>query len=337
MDSLQELKIPWQGRPAEWKDIPRDYLPSCSIHGVVTDSSGSVVGTLTPLSAIGEGTFGHVDKMQWEDSSSGKRMILAMKRPNNSKIDMFLESLLQWKLRKKLAEFGIAYCVPEVHLIFRYKPSNADNAWFLMEYFEPKLLLCWLLEELPQYKQSASLVFCKLLLQISLFLEVFQNTLKVDHRDLKGDNILIVNKPCSTEVHWNSEDLIIDFPFHIVFLDFGFACLDKLFDLQEPDGLPVLKACPKVGRDIFQILVMVWSSRTLRGLLEPEWGNWFRAKLNGVYPRRNFARLVETCRDLEWLHGVTEDREFTAPLCAPFYVIRECMQRLHQLQHPNKT
>ena len=159
-------------------------------------------------------------------------------------------------------------------------------------------------------------------MQIALVLEVLETELLFDHRDLKMNNILIVDKPVSINIEWRGETKQLNFPFHIVFIDFGFSCEGGFVDIRAGEGLPPLDACPKIGRDLFQFLVSVWSLRDVRDNMERAWGLWIRSCL-GVY-----VTLVDRHTTLDWMYTVTDQHGFTAPQCAPAAVIAECMSRL---------
>jgi serine/threonine protein kinase len=314
--SLRELHIDWEGSPEKWHEIPHTLLPKCSLNGIISDTSGNKLFTLTPTGSLGSGTFGYIDSFL----KDGKQ--LAIKRPKTDGVHLFIEALIQWKTHKDLKPFGLEGCVPKVHDIFFYRPTS--SVWFSMDMYDPILFSIWCSAHLP----SQPNLFPYILLQLALILDVFEGELKLDHRDLKVNNMLIAKESFSVNIRWNHSDKKITFPFRIIFIDFGFACMGKRVDAR--DGLPVLDTCPKVGRDFFHILASIWSIPSLRDVLNPIWGTWVRSRLSSgsgsVKTKEAYVRLAESGKDIEWIHIATKDPNFQAPLCAPKEIISDCMR-----------
>jgi len=311
---LDSLRINWSGLPSAWNTLPRSLLPTCSTAGIIKDTSGNFIAQLFAKNPLGQGTFGRVDAFIRKTSTD--ESTVALKRPKHPNLDLFQEALFQWKLHNDLYRYGISFCVPKVIDIVRYEPSN--DIWFTMEAFEPVLLSDW------SVKHATAENIPLLLLQIALILEVFEQEFYMDHRDMKVNNILVVNESVNLKINWKTKKEIT-FPFRIVFIDFGFACTN-LLDLR--DGLPQLNSCPKEGRDIFQILVSLWRIRSLRTRLEPSWGKWIRSCIESANPA--YLRLTEQSDNLNWMYDATDLKGFRAPLCAPWRIIQDCMEILEQ-------
>jgi hypothetical protein len=60
-----------------------------------------------------------------------------------------------------------------------------------MESYDPVLLSTWCLHYITK---GHTAIFGLVLLQIALILEVLENELQVDHRDLKVNNILVIDE-----------------------------------------------------------------------------------------------------------------------------------------------
>jgi len=316
--SLVELGIQWKSSPKLWHTIPKSLLPSCDIYGHVRDASGLSLFKLTAVKPLGEGTFGKVDSFLQESATTKKHV--AIKRPKHPKLNLLTEGLFQWKLHNDLQKYGLSFCIPKVDRIFTFKTTG--DIWFSMSAYEPTLLSSWCVTNLKRDGKT----FCLLILQISLILQIIEDILKVDHRDLKVNNMLVIDEPKEIQISIGSVKKKITFPFYIVFIDFGFACFSDILDMRA-DGIPPLDFCPKEGRDMFQTLVSIWRIDALRAILEDVWGNWFRAKIGSA---GKYLGLTESAKDLTWMYAVTENREFRAPLCAPGMIIKDCLRFLEQ-------
>jgi len=313
--SLAELGIQWTSSPRLWHMIPKTLLPSCDIYGHVRDASGVSLFRLRALKPLGEGTFGQVDAFISYTETSKKHV--AIKRPKHPNLNLLTEALFQWKLHNDLQKHGLSFCIPRVDRIFTFKTTG--DIWFSMSAYEPTLLSTWCVSHL---KRDGKL-FCLLILQISLILQIIEDILKVDHRDLKVNNMLVIDEPREIQISIGNVKKKVLFPFYIVFIDFGFAC-SNILDMRA-DGIPPLDFCPKEGRDMFQTLVSIWRIDVLRAVLEEVWGNWFRAKIGSA---GKYVALTESAKDLTWMYAVTENREFRAPLCAPSMIIKDCIRFL---------
>jgi serine/threonine protein kinase len=308
--SLTELGIEWKGSPRFWNTIPLSLLPSCDIRGRVSDASG-LLFTLKPLKTLGAGTFGSVDAFLCEEDNQKK--YVAVKRPRHPRVNLLTEALFQWKLHNDLKPYGLSFCIPKVNKIFTYKPTG--DVWFSMTQYEPSLLSSWCIRNLRKDGKT----FASLVLQIAMALEVIEDILRIDHRDLKVNNMLVIDEPIDIPITTDGVKKKMTFPFRIVFLDFGFACLGKELDIK--NEMPI-DFCPKEGRDMFQILVSIWRIDTLRTVLEEVWGSWIRSKIG------RYTGLAEGASDLTWMYAVTDNTEFKAPLCSPDLIIKDCIKFL---------
>ena len=309
-----------QNSPLLWNQISIEDLSSCSIRGELFDTSGVYICTFKPTRKLGEGTFGTVDAFDRVDIHGIKKV--AIKRPNFQESNLLLEALFQKKLHNDLLEFGLT-CVPEVYDIFVYKPTG--EIWFSMELFEPLLVSEWCKR---MHFSANPLTFIRLLLQLALILEVFERELDIDHRDLKINNMIIVDEPIKIDITWKGIEKTLEFPFRVVLIDFGFACIKSTIDIKDSKTIPPLHACPKTGRNMFQILVSLWNIKSLRNDLEASWGDWIRKRIRTVDPQFSCISLLERGMGLDWMYLVTEHKSFCAPLCAPSLIIRECMRMI---------
>ena len=321
VESLDSIGIKWKGSPSNWATIPRGILNTCTIHGNVIDSSGIHLYKLSAIGPLGDGTFGTVDSYN-ALYADGSQRVVAVKRPKHPEVDLFMEALFQWRVHKSLQEYGLGFSIPEVYNIFRYK-QNGD-VWFSMRAYTPVLLSAWCLKNL----RRDGTTFGYLILQISLVLEVMENALRIDHRDLKVNNIIVVDEKSEISIAWKGVAKKISFPFHVVFIDFGYACAGDIIDIKSHDGIPPIDLCPKEGRDMFQILVSLWRIDALREILESCWGGWIRSRIESAEPHFSYLRLAESAPSLNWMYSVTDNTKFRAPLCAPSIIIQDCMRIL---------
>ena len=292
----------------------------CNVTGEVYDSSGGFICKYIPLQSLGEGTFGYVDLFNRKDAS-GKMLRVAMKRPKFPESKLLDEASFQRDLHTELIMYGLSGCVPKVYDIFTHQPTG--DVWFTMEAYEPVLVSQWCIRSVEGGDKKG---FALLLLQIALIIEVLEIELKIDHRDLKINNMIVVDEPVTIDINWKGAPKSITFPFRIVIVDFGFACQGKHLDVRRGDGLPPLDACPKEGRNIFQLLVSLWNIQSIRANLGESWTRWFHNKISEVFPLSPCVSLAESSKSLDWMYSLTESTEFRAPRCIPQSIIRDCMR-----------
>jgi len=309
--------------PTSWKIPLLKNLPICNIKGELYDTSGIFICKYKPIKSLGAGTFGHVDAFQ-RKSANGKSTVIALKRPKFPEMKLLNEAIFQRQLHNDLIDYGLSGCVPQVYDIFRYQPTN--DIWFTMEAFEPLLVSQWCIKTLVLPEKRNYMIL--LLLQIALIIEVFEIELKIDHRDLKINNMIVVDEPTNINIQWKGVNKSIFFPFRIVFVDFGFACKGEEIDIKDFTNIPPLSACPREGRNIFQVLVSLWNIQTLRNTLETTWGQWIRERISKVFPKTPCVSLIENAVGLDWMYTLVENKEFQAPLCAPNKIIHDCMNML---------
>lgn len=318
--SLHQLGIAWKGSPRLWNTIPLSSLPTCCIRGMVRDVSGTLLFTLRPKGPLGKGSYGTIDAF-YKKVPEQEETIIAVKRPRNTEDSILMEALVQWYLGNKLSSYTILPCIPTVHEIFLYKPTN--TIWFTMDVFTPMLFSQWCVKRIP----SQPNLFPLIMIQMSILLEVFQKDALLDHRDLKVNNILIIEEATTFPILWEEKETTITFPFRIIIIDFGFACVNNTVDVK--DGLPNLDVCPKEGRDMFQLLVSLWNIPILRTSLESKWGEWVRNALRSAKGDSNaYIRLTEGKNPITWMYTITQDIHFIAPHCSYSYILSECMKTI---------
>jgi serine/threonine protein kinase len=101
-------------------------------------------------------------------------------------------------------------------------------------------------------------MFFHILFQLSFLLHTIQKHLPLDHRDMKLDNLWIVEAPVKYTVHLPAiVPTTYTAPIRVVLLDFGFACLgtaEQTTVLNLGNVIPDVDPCPKEGRDLYHIL-----------------------------------------------------------------------------------
>jgi serine/threonine protein kinase len=110
-------------------------------------------------------------------------------------------------------------------------------------------------------KEQNSRDFLEILAQIAYILYHLQSSLRLNHRDVKINNILIRRR--RTPVTLDLDGLSLKTQFEITLIDFGFACVgcpppkQPLTAFQAGSWFPFGELCCKAGRDIAQLLFCI--------------------------------------------------------------------------------
>jgi serine/threonine protein kinase len=234
---------------------------------------------------------------------------ICIKIPHVSSFSLCPEAILQWMAEQSLESSGIRGAVPHIYDIFQY----AGEVRMSMSFIEGVSLLDFILES-----ASPERVFLQALLQISFLLAYLEETLHLDHRDLKGDNILIRLSPIEYTAKIGGVERKISAPFQVVLLDFGFSCLgeDGQAVVSLSDGLlPRVDPCPKEGRDLFQLIASLWSVPFFRKKMNPAIQKEIEELLS--YKKKPYASLVKQTREISWIYLLVSDSEFKHPPLHP--------------------
>jgi serine/threonine protein kinase len=196
-----------------------------------------------------------------------------------------------------------------------------------MEYIAGISVLDWFSKSLTPDRD-----FLFLLAQICLSLLCLETNLGLDHRDLKLDNLLIKQQPCTLQLTVKEKQWTLTAPFTVVILDFGFACLGSKELRGKPvinlgDGiLPPMDPCPKEGRDLFQLLTSFLRyelfSKKISSPLHQQIDTWLSIGSKSYGP---MARRWST---ENWTYLVASQRDFAVPSCCPLNILKDILPAL---------
>ena len=152
-------------------------------------------------------------------------------------------------------------------------------------------------------------------------------------RDLKPDNILIKSEEVKVHTLVTQDYTITIQPSPTAILvDFGFSCLGpgKAPWIQAGDDvLSSFDACPRVGRDIFMLLVFLLWRKDIQESLTDEHLDFLKSSLRLTTER--WKQMQINSNPVQWIYTLITERGFECPALTPLTWIQTCATRFPEL------
>ena len=265
---------------------------------------------LTYGECINQGTYGMIMK--------GLRdgIPVAVKIPKGAGYSLCQEALVQHVAYTTLEAAGIHGAVSRVIDIF----DNGGDTRFSMEEIKGVSALQYFMES-PNPIEAWFFI----LSQVAFILGFLEETLELDHRDLKATNIWIKRDvSISYKMKIGGDEWRIQSACQVVLLDFGFSCIGKdgiaVVNVAH-DVFPKLDPCPKEGRDIFQFIISMWSIKEVRDKLPPQIHSWIEEILK--YKSISYSDVSQKMKHSGWSYLVVGDAKFSHPVMHPISILRQ--------------
>jgi serine/threonine protein kinase len=239
--------------------------------------------------------------------------------------DSFInEGLIQYYSYKILEKYNLQFSIPKVYEIF----LKSNSIYLCMEYLETITFDTFLLES---KQQENDLLYS--LLQVCIILNILENKIYFNHRDLRITNILILKKPVSYTFNYSNKKYSMQTSFLICLIYFGFACIGKektTMNANEKLFSNNVK-CLKDGRDIFQLLVSIWSIKEIRDKVNES----FKEKINVLlnHPDNIYSNLPKwkeyiNLEETKWTYTFTGCEDFCMKHLKPKHLIGTLIELL---------
>jgi hypothetical protein len=275
--------------------IPETLIPKELITGEIRDSTGLKRCKLEYKETVNHGSYGYIQRVLRD------RVICVCKRPLRTGDSFMTEAIVQLLAYHTLEKRGI-HAVPKVLDIYRY----VSEVRFTMEYIAGHSAL----EEIYN-STDPDTTLLQILAQTCLLLGILEETIHLDHRDLKMTNLWIRATPVTYSVRLGSQKWTLTAPFQVVILDFGFACIGdgrghSVVNLGEV--IPDLDPCPKNGRDLYQCIMSLLSVEKVKYRLSP-------------VMQESLKTLVGPTSSLTMTYLITAHPRFSLPSLCPSYLL----------------
>ena len=288
------------------------------------------------------GSYGIVERVTCYETSINEneqimheQEILYRKRSRNRE-SLLCEACFQIASRQLLKKYGCEDIISEVKDIVCF---NDDSIGFTMVPFNNMSFLSAVIDKMSE----EDIVAC--IGHIALIIWILADELGINHRDLKGNNILIGLKTLynkapspifgsinSTENKVTSsrkkmsikyKDFLIEIGPHpsVHFVDFGFACCGtgKDTEISATNYFPSTDPCPKQGRDIFQLLTHIYLTIYNRNAKIVKYIEELLELPGRDYPA--FLRMHGD-KSIDWVYFLLGSSNFTAPNCEPYNILK---------------
>lgn len=307
----------------ELSSIPSSLFPILNLKSELRTGSKELRAHLYLKQIVNGGSFGDIRLATREDEK--EKQDVYVKSPRLDAMNLQTEALLQYCAYQCLVKHSILWAVPKVYDIFRYQ----NKTHFSMQKMEGVFLDRWF-----HSSKQPDTDFFLMMAQLSILLCLLHQCIGLDHRDLKADNLLLSPHPCRLQFQYGARTYILDSPFQVHMLDFGFACLgnttadSSLAFVNLGDGvLPAIDPCPKEGRDLFQFLLSILCVKTIRSALSSSCmtsiESWTGTKFSSMAQKMS--------EDTSWIYLLTSSTEFTSPKSTPYSVLRDIVLLLPEL------
>ena len=325
MYDASEIGLDWKGSLQTLSSAPYSKCSFTTADCLLKDSTGKIRCELIVEEIVADNTLG---KLRWAKRrvNNETRVDCLVKKPikqTNTK----QEAVIQWLCHKSLAEHGLGLHCPKVHDLFVYSKA----LWFSMAPVYNAPLFDTYLRSLPGWgtKQAENgTAILKILCQVGMCCLVLERTIGFNHRDLKPDNILVkLDVVKQHDLKWKNEyEIKIAASPTAVLVDFGFSCLGPGSApwIQAGDGvLPPFDSCPKVGRDIFMLLVFLLWRRDVRDSLIPAHLDFIKSSLHLTEER--WSQMMNMNRNpIDWVYMLITERGFQCPALDPWVWLQTC-------------
>ena len=289
--------------------VPLKGLPRQSITGVIQPR----VAGVPPRCRIfydqteNKGGYGLIQRIRRQPAPPGAPE-LCVKSPHDAHYSLSAEALTQWLAASALEKAGVHGAIPHVYDIYEY----IGETRFSMEYIQGKSAVDTVANSQGGSPHTVEGVWLQILAQASLLLGYLGETIRIDHRDLKADNLWIRWRPVDYTLRVGGVTWRLTAPFQVVILDFGFACLggeDGNSVVSLSDGyLPALDPCPKGGRDMLYLVGSMWSLPSVRARMSAEFAREMDQLLS--QDGANYNKVTQLTSASEWIILKVSDPAF---------------------------
>jgi serine/threonine protein kinase len=296
---LEESVLPKQYIDGSLRPVTSRHQPRCTI------SYGPVLA------------HGRNGVISYASRTPGKKEAICIKRPMEADFSLCAEALIQWICSRSLESAGIYGAVPAVHDIFQY----AGETRFSMDFIEGVSAV----DAMLQCPEPDTL-WLQILAQAALILGYLEENVRLDHRDLKANNLWIRQRPVQYSLKVGGIQWEVTAPFQVVILDFGFSCIgndagNAIVSLS--DGVvPKIDPCPKEGRDLFQLVASMWSVEGIRDRIGSEIAEDIELLLK--HRAASYIDMVkDTTKSHWWVYLTVSHRQFKHPPLHPVSLLQK--------------
>jgi hypothetical protein len=316
MISLRPFGIDFEG--------PVEAADAAAVPEVITrfDPKGSTLWTqdrrryLEEVESTFVGGYGIVYTLNAYERLADNRLkfieTMYEKRSKKGGTDLFLEACLQILAYNKLSELGYGYAIAQTRDLLRWPDGDIS---FTMKPFNDVKNMHEMMESLIAAGlkgRAFDMWWVPLFVQTVVLMGLLEEHLRLNHRDLKGDNILVSltgsQKQKEVMIGDRRWSYIYRQELHVV--DFGFACRGTAD--QGPASASAgtffgqFDVCPKGGRDIYILLCYFYAQSTFRASASPTLLDFVKERIG----RDDILRHLE-------LHGTKRTKQIYLMLGSP--------------------
>jgi len=245
-------------------------------------------------------------------------------KTSEKKFSLLKEAVLQSFAFAALSFHGITWAIPEVKSIFRH-PTKGTG--FLMTHTKDTEIFANFLQRKMNWRHASEnndRILIEIICQLAVYLHILENTLQMNHRDLKCTNVVLIQEtdPFTLDYVYLKQKFTLRTRLRTVLVDFGFAC-SHLGETIVAAGnyLPVFDGCPKEGRDLFLFFAHLWNIEAVRNCITPRFKEWLKNRL--ISPKMAWADYLIRIKDsmLKSAYLFTTSEKFSMPFCTPIGVL----------------
>jgi serine/threonine protein kinase len=276
------------------------------------------------------GSFG-VPYLAYRETPDGNGDYVFIKTCPDFPKSLLLEAILQCTARSVLGYYGFPKAVSRVIDIlqhpkdgFIFSVERSPGVSIFSDYLKSKIK--WGNPCVENDKLVLSVIS-----QVASYVYILESAIGFNHRDIKGTNVLMIADcaPYVKHVDINGHKWSLHASTRAILIDFGFACIGHPSGssiVSAGEHLPEIDFCPKLGRDMFILLINLWNVEDFRESVTDATRDLFRRWLQG--PVTNWAdwlmsAVEEASKNLEGMYLLSNADHFTSKPCAPLNILRD--------------
>jgi serine/threonine protein kinase len=287
---------------------------------------------ITPEVIEFTGRYGVVEKVHVEEfidsplgSPTGQPVVHTWYRKIPTETaSLSCEGFFQHAAREVLKTYGLEGAVAAIRGI--YRESSEGRGVFLMEPFTNITLLNDALDGGMCNEDDV----VSIISQIALLLYILGVCLDMNHRDLKTNNVLLVPAAVpEMSVTVFGRTITIKKRWDVKLVDFGFACAGsgRRTIVGATEFFPMADPCPKMGRDLFQFLTVLYCTPQCKATITEPLAGLFKQWL--TIPGKDYIKFLDEvgkADSLDLVYLLLGDANFVAPQCEPVVLLQDCMK-----------